>query len=64
MFLRAKTGRPPKDNRVMFNICNSNILADRDYGTKDICNYIDSQRANYTIPLKTNVKEPWKGDTS
>ena len=34
------------------NICNSNILADCDYGTKYIHNYIDSQGANYTISPK------------
>ena len=39
------------------DICNSNILADRAYGTKDIRNYIDSQRANYAIQPKTNAKE-------
>ena len=44
------------------NICNSNILADRAYGTNDILNYIDSQRANYTIPPKANTKEPWDCD--
>ena len=44
------------------NICNSNILADRAYGTKDIRNYINSQRASYTIPPKTNAKEPWDCD--
>ena len=44
------------------NICNSNILADRAYGTKDICNYIDSQKASYAIPPKTNAKELWDCD--
>ena len=44
------------------NICNSNILADRAYGAKDIRNYIDSQGAKYTIPPKVNTKEPWDYD--
>ena len=44
------------------NICNSNILADRAYGTNDILNYIDSQKAKYTIPPKANTKEPWDCD--
>lgn len=44
------------------NICNSNILADRAYGTNDILNYIDSQKASYTIPPKANTKEPWDCD--
>ena len=45
-----------------FDICNSNILADRAYGTKEIRNYIDSQKASYTIPPKTNAKELWDCD--
>lgn len=44
------------------DICNSNILADRAYGTKDIRNYIDSQNASYAIPPKTNAKELWDCD--
>ena len=44
------------------DICNSNILSDRAYGTKDIRNYIDSQKASYTIPPKTNAKELWDCD--
>ena len=44
------------------DICNSNILADRAYGTRDIRNYIDSQKASYDIPPKTNAKELWDCD--
>ena len=44
------------------DICNSNILADRAYGTKDIRNYIDSQKASYAIPPKINAKELWDCD--
>ena len=44
------------------NIANSNILAGRAYGAKDIRNYIDSQGAKYTTAPKTNTKEPWDYD--
>ena len=59
MFPKAKTGRPPKDNRLMFNaipllselkIADSNILADKAYGTVDIRNYISGRGASYVIP--------------
>ena len=44
------------------DICNSNILADRAYGTRDIRNYISSQKASYAIPPKTNAKALWNCD--
>lgn len=37
----------------------SNILADRAYGTKEIRNYISGHGAKYTIPPKSNNPEPW-----
>ena len=40
----------------------SNILGDKAYGTKDIRNYITSHGAEYTIPPKSNAKEPWDVD--
>ncbi|MGN0517585.1 MAG: IS5 family transposase, partial [Acutalibacteraceae bacterium] len=43
-------------------IANSNILADKAYGTTDIRNYISNQEANYVIPPKANAKEPWDYD--
>lgn len=44
------------------NISNSNVLADKAYGTKDIREYIDSKEALYTIPPKSNTRNPWKCD--
>ena len=46
----------------MVEIEGSNILADRAYGTKEIREYIVSQKAKYTIPPKSNAKEPWEVD--
>ncbi len=43
-------------------IANSNILADKAYGTTDIRKYISNQEANYVIPPKANAKEPWDYD--
>lgn len=45
-------------------IADSNILADKAYGTVDIRNYISECGASYVIPRqKANAKEPWKYDT-
>lgn len=44
------------------DITDSNVLADRAYGTSEIRNYIASQGANYVIPPKSNTKEPWHCD--
>jgi len=44
-------------------IADSNILADKAYGTVDIRNYISEHGASYVIPPKTNAKEPWEYDT-
>ena len=43
-------------------IKNSNILADRAYGTKKIRSYISEQNADYTIPPKNNNPDPWYCD--
>lgn len=43
-------------------ISGSNILGDKAYGTKSIRAYITEQGASYTIPPKSNVKEPWLCD--
>ena len=43
-------------------ISGSNILGDKAYGSKEIREYISSQDALYTIPPKTNTKEPWECD--
>lgn len=44
------------------DISNSNILADKAYGTKEIREYIDSEKATYTIPPKSNARDPWNCD--
>ncbi|AOY74548.1 Transposase DDE domain protein [Clostridium formicaceticum] len=44
------------------DISDSNILADKAYGTKDIRDYISSKEATYTIPPKANTRDPWKCD--
>lgn len=45
-------------------IADSNILADKAYGTVDIRNYISECGASYVIPRqKANAKEPWEYDT-
>ena len=43
-------------------IKNSNILADRAYGTKKIRSYISEHNADYTIPPKNNNPDPWYCD--
>lgn len=40
----------------------SNILGDKAYGAKAIREYIIEQNADYTIPPKSNAKEPWEYD--
>ena len=44
------------------DIGGSNILGDKDYGAKAIRDYIDSRNAAYTIPLKSDVNDPWPVD--
>ena len=40
----------------------SNILGDKAYGAQTIRDYIVSQEASYTIPPKSDVKDPWAVD--
>lgn len=44
------------------DISNSNILADKAYGSIKIREYIESQNAKYTIPSKNNASDPWYCD--
>lgn len=44
------------------NIEGSNILGDKAYGAKSIRDYIISREASYTIPPKSDVKDPWQVD--
>lgn len=44
------------------NISQSNVLADKAYGTNEILNYIQRQDSEYTIPPKANTVNPWRCD--
>ena len=44
------------------DISQSNILADKAYGTSEILNYIQNQDSEYTIPPKSNTINPWYCD--
>ena len=44
------------------NIAGSNVLGDKAYGAQAIRDYILSQDATYTIPPKSDVKNPWPVD--
>jgi transposase len=62
------SGGQVNDNTVAIDLLsnidikNANILGDKAYGTKEIRTYIASQEAVYTIPPKSNTKEPWDCD--
>lgn len=43
-------------------LTNSNVLADKIYGTVEIREYIVSKGASYTIPPKSNTKNSWSCD--
>ena len=43
-------------------LCRSNVLADRAYGTRSIREYISEHGANYVIPPQSNVSNPWPVD--
>lgn len=44
------------------DLAGTNVLADKAYGTTAIRQYIDAEEAFYTIPPKSNTKEPWDCD--
>lgn len=44
------------------DIKGSNILGDKAYGAQTIRDYIVSQDAAYTIPPKSDAREPWPVD--
>lgn len=41
------------------DISNSNVLADKAYGTAEILDYIQCADGEYTIPPKSNTRIPW-----
>ena len=44
------------------DITKSNILGDKAYGSKEIRLYITENGESYTMPPKSNTKEPWACD--
>lgn len=44
------------------DISQSNILADKAYGTNGILDYIQRRDSEYTIPPKANTVNPWRCD--
>lgn len=41
------------------DLSNSNILADKAYGSAQILDYIQREDGEYTIPPKSNIARPW-----
>ena len=48
--------------KLLPDLKDCNILADKAYGTKEIRTYLHDQSARYTIPPKVNTKQPWPFD--
>jgi transposase len=44
------------------DISQSNVIADKAYGTGEILDYIQHQGSEYTIPPKANTGNPWRCD--
>ena len=44
------------------DLSESNVIGDRAYGAKAIREFITAQGGQYTIPPKSNVKQPWEYD--
>ena len=49
--------------KLLSDLKNCNILANKAYGTKEIRTYLHDQPARYTIPPKVNTKQPWLFDS-
>lgn len=62
------TGGQVHDSRVacqllkIIDISQSNIIADKAYGTAEIRDYITSESGAYTIPPRENAKNKWACD--
>ena len=54
--------QPACDMFDQLPIAGSNVLGDKAYGTKAIRDKLTSKGAHYTIPPRTNAKEPWSVD--
>ena len=48
--------------KLLPDLKDCDILADKAYGTKEIRTYLHEQSARYTIPPKVNTKQPWPFD--
>ena len=48
--------------KLLPDLKDCDILADKAYGTKEIRTYLHDQSARYTIPPKVNTKQPWPFD--
>lgn len=44
------------------DLCGSNVLGDRAYGTRKIREYLHEHQASYTIPPSKNMKDQWSYD--
>ena len=47
---------------LRLELSESNILADKAYGTNQILDYIQRADGEYTIPPKSNAVRPWRCD--
>ena len=48
--------------KLLPDLKDCDILADKAYGTKEIRTYLHNQSASYTLPPKVNTKQPWPFD--
>ena len=48
--------------KLLPDLKDCDILADKAYGTKEVRAYLHDQSARYTIPPKVNTKQPWPFD--
>ena len=48
--------------KLLPDLKDCDILADKAYGTREIRTYLHGQSARYTIPPKVNTKQPWPFD--
>ena len=48
--------------KLLPDLKDCDILADKAYGTKEIRTYLHNQSASYTLPPKVNTKQPWLFD--
>lgn len=53
---------PAIDLLQELDIAGSPILGDKAYGSEAVRSWITSREASFTIPPKTNCKEPWDVD--